>query len=102
MGSSIQGSAPLQVEEGSQGPGWEERPLTPTLLGYEVMEERAKFTVRLNSSFSHRYLWAQVLPRPYAALASLWGALSKLVLLARVCTGVVVRGGTFMPGGRVS
>lgn len=24
----------------------EERPITPTLLGYEVMEERAKFTVR--------------------------------------------------------
>ncbi|XP_048866352.1 sorting nexin-16-like [Brienomyrus brachyistius] len=45
IGSSIQGSAPLRVEEGSQGPNWEERPLTPTLLGYEVMEERAKFTV---------------------------------------------------------
>lgn len=27
--------------------GWEERPITPTVLGYEVMEERAKFTVRL-------------------------------------------------------
>lgn len=27
------------------GPDWEERPLTPTVLGYEVMEERAKFTV---------------------------------------------------------
>lgn len=26
--------------------GWEERPITPTVLGYEVMEERAKFTVR--------------------------------------------------------
>ncbi|XP_064202353.1 sorting nexin-16-like isoform X2 [Anguilla rostrata] len=25
--------------------GWQERPITPTLLGYEVMEERAKFTV---------------------------------------------------------
>ncbi|TSK16036.1 NEDD4-like E3 ubiquitin-protein ligase WWP1 [Bagarius yarrelli] len=25
--------------------GWEERPITPTVLGYEVMEERAKFTV---------------------------------------------------------
>ncbi|XP_010883952.2 sorting nexin-16 isoform X2 [Esox lucius] len=24
---------------------WEERPITPTVLGYEVMEERAKFTV---------------------------------------------------------
>lgn len=27
------------------GCGWEDRPLTPTVLGYEVMEERAKFTV---------------------------------------------------------
>lgn len=25
---------------------WEERPITPTVLGYEVMEERAKLTVR--------------------------------------------------------
>lgn len=24
---------------------WDERPITPTVLGYEVMEERAKFTV---------------------------------------------------------
>lgn len=24
---------------------WEDRPATPTILGYEVMEERAKFTV---------------------------------------------------------
>lgn len=29
----------------SPGQGWEERPITPTVLGYEVMEERAKFTV---------------------------------------------------------
>lgn len=27
------------------GQSWEERPITPTVLGYEVMEERAKFTV---------------------------------------------------------
>ncbi|XP_051542597.1 sorting nexin-16 isoform X2 [Myxocyprinus asiaticus] len=27
------------------GLSWEERPITPTVLGYEVMEERAKFTV---------------------------------------------------------
>ncbi|XP_038820205.1 sorting nexin-16-like [Salvelinus namaycush] len=31
-------------EDGTPGDSWE-RPLTPTLLGYEVMEERAKFTV---------------------------------------------------------
>ncbi|XP_061121460.1 sorting nexin-16 [Syngnathus typhle] len=34
-------SAPI----GSQQDGGEERPITPTVLGYEVMEERAKFTV---------------------------------------------------------
>lgn len=27
---------------------WEERPSTPTILGYEVMEERAKFTVSID------------------------------------------------------
>lgn len=26
---------------------WQDRPPVPTLLGYEVMEERAKFTVRM-------------------------------------------------------
>lgn len=26
---------------------WEDRPSTPTILGYEVMEERAKFTVSI-------------------------------------------------------
>ncbi|XP_049605427.1 sorting nexin-16 isoform X2 [Syngnathus scovelli] len=34
-------SAPI----GSQQDGGDERPITPTVLGYEVMEERAKFTV---------------------------------------------------------
>ncbi|KAI1888836.1 hypothetical protein AGOR_G00172860 [Albula goreensis] len=38
-GSSSAGSSD------SPGCGWEGRPLTPTVLGYEVMEERAKFTV---------------------------------------------------------
>lgn len=32
-------------EDGSPRDGREERPSTPTLLGYEIMEERAKFTV---------------------------------------------------------
>lgn len=45
--SSIEYSArPKETEE--QNPetvNWEERPSTPTILGYEVMEERAKFTV---------------------------------------------------------
>ncbi|XP_057679960.1 sorting nexin-16 isoform X2 [Corythoichthys intestinalis] len=34
-------SAPVESHQG----GGEERPITPTVLGYEVMEERAKFTV---------------------------------------------------------
>lgn len=38
--SSHQDSPPETPE-----PGSEERPITPTVLGYEVMEERAKFTV---------------------------------------------------------
>lgn len=45
--SSIEYSArPKENEE--QNPetiNWENRPSTPTILGYEVMEERAKFTV---------------------------------------------------------
>ncbi|XP_075405648.1 sorting nexin-16 isoform X2 [Tenrec ecaudatus] len=45
--SSIEYSArPRESEE--QHPetaNWEDRPSTPTILGYEVMEERAKFTV---------------------------------------------------------
>ncbi|XP_035271826.1 sorting nexin-16 isoform X1 [Anguilla anguilla] len=32
-------------DEDLPGCDWEGRPLTPTVLGYEVMEERAKFTV---------------------------------------------------------
>lgn len=35
-------SAPLESQRG----GGEERPITPTVLGYEVMEERSKFTVQ--------------------------------------------------------
>ncbi|XP_061613417.1 sorting nexin-16 isoform X3 [Phyllopteryx taeniolatus] len=34
-------SAPIASQQGGGG----ERPITPTVLGYEVMEERAKFTV---------------------------------------------------------
>ncbi|RXN01084.1 Inositol monophosphatase 1 [Acipenser ruthenus] len=32
-------------EQTSESTSWEDRPSTPTVLGYEVMEERAKFTV---------------------------------------------------------
>ncbi|XP_056100478.1 sorting nexin-16 isoform X2 [Rhinichthys klamathensis goyatoka] len=33
-------------ESAPESPGhWQDRPITPTVLGYEVMEERAKFTV---------------------------------------------------------
>ncbi|XP_036597198.1 sorting nexin-16 [Trichosurus vulpecula] len=45
--SSIEYSTrPVENEEQStESMSWEERPSTPTILGYEVMEERAKFTV---------------------------------------------------------
>ncbi|XP_054984432.1 sorting nexin-16 [Sorex araneus] len=45
--SSIEYSArPKENEEQNPEPvNWENRPSTPTILGYEVMEERAKFTV---------------------------------------------------------
>ncbi|KAM6171487.1 sorting nexin-16 isoform 3-T3 [Erethizon dorsatum] len=46
--SSIEySSRPRETEE--QNPetvNWEDRPSTPTILGYEVMEERAKFTLK--------------------------------------------------------
>ncbi|KAM4605741.1 sorting nexin-16-like [Polymixia lowei] len=42
-GGAVEGSSFL--EDGSPEDYWVERPTTPTLLGYEVMEERAKFTV---------------------------------------------------------
>lgn len=38
-----------EVEQNADSRSWEDRPSTPTILGYEVMEERAKFTV----SFGH-------------------------------------------------
>lgn len=33
------------TEQNTDSGSWEDRPSTPTILGYEVMEERAKFTV---------------------------------------------------------
>ncbi|XP_066481489.1 sorting nexin-16 [Tiliqua scincoides] len=33
------------AEQNTDSGSWEDRPATPTILGYEVMEERAKFTV---------------------------------------------------------
>ncbi|XP_062986963.1 sorting nexin-16 [Elgaria multicarinata webbii] len=33
------------TEQNTDTGSWEDRPATPTILGYEVMEERAKFTV---------------------------------------------------------
>uniref|UniRef100_A0A8D0SKV7 Sorting nexin 16 n=2 Tax=Sus scrofa TaxID=9823 RepID=A0A8D0SKV7_PIG len=48
--SSIEYSArPRERESEEQNPetvNWEDRPSTPTILGYEVMEERAKFTLK--------------------------------------------------------
>ncbi|NXS30955.1 SNX16 protein, partial [Pomatostomus ruficeps] len=34
-----------EIEQNANSRSWEDRPSTPTILGYEVMEERAKFTV---------------------------------------------------------
>ncbi|NWT39349.1 SNX16 protein, partial [Chroicocephalus maculipennis] len=34
-----------EIEQNTDSRSWEDRPSTPTILGYEVMEERAKFTV---------------------------------------------------------
>ncbi|XP_056290393.1 sorting nexin-16 isoform X1 [Pseudoliparis swirei] len=42
---SIEYSCPRSISDPVGSQQGEERPITPTLLGYEVMEERAKFTV---------------------------------------------------------
>jgi len=34
-----------EIEQNTDSRSWEDRPSTPTILGYEVMEERAKVTV---------------------------------------------------------
>ncbi|KAI3375150.1 hypothetical protein L3Q82_021668 [Scortum barcoo] len=44
-GAMLDGSATPLHSEGSFGHCWVERPFTPTLLGYDILEERAKFTV---------------------------------------------------------
>lgn len=44
--STVEYSSCVGPDTPPQTLGWEERPITPTVLGYEVMEERAKFTVR--------------------------------------------------------
>ncbi|XP_059835351.1 sorting nexin-16 [Hypanus sabinus] len=38
-------SRPVESDRTTDSANWEDRPPTPTMLGYEVMEERAKFTV---------------------------------------------------------
>lgn len=44
--STVEYSSCVRPDTPTDALGWEERPITPTVLGYEVMEERAKFTVR--------------------------------------------------------
>ncbi|XP_020506711.2 sorting nexin-16 isoform X2 [Labrus bergylta] len=44
-GDMLDGPSTLLGVEGRVGDNWVERPITPTLLGYEILEERAKFTV---------------------------------------------------------
>lgn len=55
-GGVLDGSSMYPECEGNLWDSWVERPITPTLLGYEILEERAKFTVwRLdNKSISDR------------------------------------------------
>ncbi|XP_030625643.1 sorting nexin-16 [Chanos chanos] len=45
MDPSVEYSNCPRPESPPDNSDWEERPITPTVLGYEVMEERAKFTV---------------------------------------------------------
>lgn len=45
-------SCPRSISDPSGNQQVDERPITPTVLGYEVMEERAKFTVRTQTSDS--------------------------------------------------
>ncbi|XP_037642469.1 sorting nexin-16-like [Sebastes umbrosus] len=44
-GGMLDGSSTLQECEGRLKDSWVERPITPILLGYKILEERAKFTV---------------------------------------------------------
>ncbi|XP_041659913.1 sorting nexin-16-like [Cheilinus undulatus] len=44
-GDMLDGPSTLQEGEERVRESWVERPITPTLLGYEILEERAKFTV---------------------------------------------------------
>lgn len=67
--SSVEFSSCARPDTPSQSLGWEERPITPTVLGYEVMEERAKFTVRqmpwilLGVCQNKQFVWS--VHRPY-------------------------------------
>lgn len=46
LGPSVEYSGcPRSISDPAGSQQGEERPITPTVLGYEVMEERAKFTV---------------------------------------------------------
>ncbi|XP_071379376.1 sorting nexin-16-like [Centroberyx affinis] len=75
-GDGAEGSSSL-LEDGSGGDSWVERPATPTLLGHEVMEERAKFTVyKILVTGSHRDSW--VIFRRYADFSRLNDKLKEL------------------------
>ncbi|XP_034559585.1 sorting nexin-16-like isoform X2 [Notolabrus celidotus] len=45
-GDMLDGMSAMLEGEGRVGDCWVERPITPTLLGYETLEERAKFTLK--------------------------------------------------------
>lgn len=45
--SAAYSTCPRSISDPAGSQQLEERPITPTVLGYEVMEERAKFTVKI-------------------------------------------------------
>lgn len=44
-GGVLDSAAPLAEREGSLGGSWTETPVSLNLVGYEILEKRAKFTV---------------------------------------------------------
>lgn len=54
-------SCPRSASEPERSRPEEERPITPTLLGYEVMEERAKFTVFSQADLQNQHEMSLVL-----------------------------------------
>ena len=52
----LDGLSTLLEDEGRRCDSWVERPITPTLLGYDILEGRAKFTVWMEQVWQDREL----------------------------------------------